>query len=72
MSKVTRWFPPEVKPVHIGSYETRRYEQSEEMYCSWWNGRYWALDSFLHGETEYIAPSIEQDRPWRGLKEKPE
>ena len=60
--KVTQWFQPEEKPVHVGWYESEGYTV---YHYWWWNGECWTFpqDGFICSH---------QDRTWRGLAEKPE
>lgn len=72
--KLTRWFPHGKKPVHVGSYETRRTAFDPVIVTSWWNGKQWLLDTRAHHKPAraFAIRSTYQDRPWRGLREKPE
>lgn len=60
MSIYTDWFPPKVKPVHIGLYECRCCGMK-----FWWDGAIWWIES-------KSFPSRLQKFSWRGLKEKAE
>ena len=60
MNIFTDWFPPEVKPVHVGLYECRCCYQKY-----WWDGTKWWIKS------KTVRSAI-QKISWRGLKEKPE
>lgn len=72
MPKLTSWFPPDDKPVHIGSYETRRSENDLKIYPCWWDGQGWLLDECLHRTPRFtLKYSDDQNRPWRGLKVNP-
>ncbi len=70
--KLTPWFPPDVKPVHIGWYHTGVAAKcpindvKSEANCNWWwNGSHWtAFDG--------CAPIYNQNRYWRGLAENTE
>ena len=60
MSRFTKWFPPEIKPVHKGLYECQ---------CCylkfWWDGATWWTAS-------KAWKSFNQKITWRGLREKAE
>jgi hypothetical protein len=71
---LTPWFPPEVKPVHVGAYRTR-WIGDRELY-SWWNGRYWGLSMTTPraaariSERQYPGGTpLAQDKRWCGLTE---
>lgn len=67
----TDWFPPDVKPVHVGFYESGgfqsqpwAYEPGEETIRFYWDGHLW-----LGAEGGYIVER--QGRWWRGLAHDP-
>lgn len=60
----TNWFPPEVKPVHIGMYEIRNRDGFGIEWWAYWNGEKWV---FLR-HPDWVL--MDQDREWRGLKRK--
>lgn len=62
--KLTPWFPPEVKPVHVGWYE-RQHLAGFFHFFTWWNGEY-----FQCSEDEPDCAFC-QNQPWRGLAEPP-
>lgn len=63
MKRRTKEFPPQIKPVHIGWYET-----SSTVPAVWWAMRYWSGDWWMHEKTGgEKAVSYEQNRYWRGL-----
>jgi len=69
--KLTPWFPPEVKPVHVGYYETGidyRHPESEKggksIFLWWFDGKNWV-------DASRAYKCSEQNRYWRGLAEKP-
>ena len=68
MKKYTNWFPPEIKPVHIGVYEV-----FDEGSYAFWSGKHWGwtVSSVATATTlkEHIEGSI-QSRTWRGLTKK--
>jgi hypothetical protein len=61
--KKTDWFPPEIKPVHVGLYQCK-YEESGAWITSsylWkWDGLVWRFE-----DTNQLC--LEQNRKWRGL-----
>ena len=61
--KKTGWFPSDVKPVHVGLYETKaNKDQIKRSPWLWyWTGRYWTMA----GVSE--IPATVQARVWRGL-----
>lgn len=61
--KLTEWYPPEIKPVHVGYYQ-RRYVFGL-LYKEWWTGQKWT------SSTTDTTPCTCQHLPWRGLAEKP-
>lgn len=78
MKAKTDWFPPEVKPVYPGVYPTRLLTAPTGLWLlegwSRWDGKEWA-PQYLTMEAAACtraAPSIMQNRQWRGLAENPE
>jgi hypothetical protein len=66
--KMTRWFSVNIKPVHVGVYETNlnRY-----MGYSFWNGKYWSdTSSKLDMERHHKERRGMQKKKWRGFTEK--
>lgn len=64
---LTPWFPPEIKPVHVGRYQTEC--QTGDYFVNYWGRQQ------VHYEADGdrgCDPCVIQDRPWRGLKEKAE
>lgn len=72
--KLTPWFPPEVKPVHIGVYETAEPNLDSECFQHW-NGSFWGLcsSSARYAATNGQANGFSgfQQTMWRGLAKKP-
>lgn len=70
--ELTDWFPADVKPVHIGVYETRRAGAPGTIivYPAKWNGMEWLWDceSVAHAEKQHSVSEYQQ-REWRGLTE---
>jgi hypothetical protein len=66
--KMTRWFPVETKPVHVGVYET---DLAGYLGYSYWNGKYWSDTSYkLDMERSTKGRPGMQNKEWRGFKEK--
>jgi hypothetical protein len=61
--KTTKWFPADVKPVHVGWYERRAECVPDYTYMAWWSG-----DCFTTGGKNGLIYAA--DREWRGLAEK--
>ena len=66
--KMTRWFPVNIKPVHVGVYET---DLAGYLGYSYWNGKYWSdTSSKLDMELRFKGRRGMQKKKWRGFKEK--
>lgn len=77
MSKVTQWFPANIKPVHIGLYNASIAGNTRLMRL--WNGRYWSRGFYpevMNGSEIKRAKKskyrLQDCVKWRGLAEKPE
>ena len=71
MSKMTRWFPPHIKPCRTGVYETKglhKLPRTSSTY-SRWNGLEWSNSSYLthHIELHYTSYGAYQNKYWRGF-----
>ena len=72
MSKMTKWFPPHIKPVREGVYEVSfKYwpKKDAPMYATW-NGSRWSVwshfkDDMYHARFLYA----DQGKYWRGFTE---
>jgi hypothetical protein len=70
MNKLTEWFPPSIKPVHVGPYQ-RKFE--DYVSYAWWDGESFSVGQFsptafgMYGHPR----SSYQNRLWRGLAVKP-
>ena len=66
--QLTDWFPPEIKPVHVGVYQTD--------FCGYahWNGKKWGYGrlSPLDAKTCAVYRSAIQNKSWRGLNFNPQ
>jgi hypothetical protein len=66
--KMTEWFPVNIKPVHVGVYET---DLAGYLGYSYWNGKYWSDTSYkLDMERVIKRRRGMQNKEWRGFKEK--
>jgi hypothetical protein len=63
------WFPPEIKPVHVGVYQV----WNSRIYA-YWNGKKWcwAMRSVNEAKSFRITDGADQYKEWRGLAEKPD
>jgi hypothetical protein len=73
--KLTPWFPADVKPVHVGLYETDCYNTCQKSY-QFWNGEYWGLQCFEEDIKPFFPERAKNKSRyqyvcWRGLAEKP-
>ena len=74
MDKMTDWFPPHIKPVHIGVYEikyTSKVAYGSNMYATW-NGEKWSSGSYNLCDKYHQLFNANQDKHWRGFTEKQE
>lgn len=72
--KTTDWFPADIKPVHVGVYETKSPVFNQPGRFSFWSGKKWSaafFDRFAARNHADISTRF-QERKWRGLAEKPE
>lgn len=58
----TDWFPPEIKPAHVGVYEIRNRDGYGIEWWAKWDGKQWVYT--VRPDTSLM----DQDREWRGLK----
>jgi len=63
--KMTHWFPVNIKPVHVGVYET---DLAGYLGYSYWNGKWWC-DTAQKPGLAGKRPGM-QKKKWRGFKEK--
>jgi len=72
--KTTDWFPADIKPVHVGMYETKSpiLKDQPGWFC-YWNGTSWcsSYQTMQHAYVFREFTSSFQDRKWRGLAEEP-
>jgi hypothetical protein len=59
-AQMTEWYPPEIKPVRVGMYDTLTSFRQ----LMWWNGIAWCV-----GDAAQSAWM--QDRHWSGLAADP-
>jgi hypothetical protein len=71
---LTEWFPPHVKPMHVGLYDVDLSGDGAYRGASYWDGRRWCYahdwDSSGVGDRS-PAPDGMQPRYWRGLATEP-
>lgn len=76
---LTDWFPPDVKPVHIGIYRTRmftHYTDGVPQYgnegLSHWDGARWGNTARYDTPIPYEELSgADQNKMWRGIASGP-
>ncbi|TXD58891.1 hypothetical protein FUT88_13535 [Ralstonia sp. TCR112] len=71
MSKLTEWFPGELKPVRPGLYE-RKYLQVTggfRAWLEWFDGKEWHHRKPEAGDD---LACLNQERQWRGLANEPQ
>jgi len=71
MSKMTRWFPPHIKPCRTGVYQIKftpkGSSESYDPFYATWNGKKWSCISYnLWGENHKQFDSL-QSKYWRGF-----
>lgn len=72
--QLTPWFPAEVKPVHVGVYEVRRFYWDGGVMDDVrlrWNGNGWVYAHEHHGARSGDYASVWLCDTWRGLRSKP-
>ena len=73
MKKMTKWFPPHIKPARKGVYEVKFTPKGlyESYFYAMWNGKRWSRVAtyeemaFFHSNFDAL-----QNKYWRGFKEK--
>ena len=72
MSEMTKWFPPHIKPVREGIYEIKYTPKNlhvSDMYATW-NGARWSVGSYNRWDYNHTDFDGNQNKYWRGFKEK--
>lgn len=65
--KLSQWHTKNVKPVHIGLYQTKVI-CGKYIYWSWWNGEHWATGSLSDHSAIALRDSTgAQEKQWRGV-----
>lgn len=70
--KLTPWYPPSVKPMRPGVYQTTFFP-----YCVWlklysrWSGTCWFWQCPNKRDAATTTKVGDQDKHWRGLAEEP-
>lgn len=67
--KLTSWFPPSIKPVHVGMYKTHLWGKSA--WCYWSGGWGWASKNFALANKSRGHVGAVQNKTWRGLASNP-
>jgi hypothetical protein len=73
--KFTPWFPPEIKPVHVGVYPIKMPYTLGEGFA-YWSGVHWGNYqrspelAQTYGDGNDLCTT--QNKVWRGLAEKPD
>lgn len=69
--QLTPWFPAEVKPVHVGLYQTTF--GVIKIGWSYWDGKKWGLEFPQKRMAKFHSPGTDgnQYKKWRGLRSKP-
>lgn len=74
--RLTRIFPPNIKPVHIGVYSTTSRRSCGFRIYQHWNGESWGMtcstidEALREGTHIFRHSSIFQNNYWRGCTEK--
>lgn len=78
MAKTTEWFPPNIKPTHVGIYQVQKVGWGKsvslgDVMYSHWNGKRWSPQQFLISDIERRKrwKANFQNKTWRGLADKP-
>ena len=75
--KLTPWFPADVKPVHEGDYEVKRYRSGGfgkmRPHRLTWDGEDWryAHDFEKARKSDFASMKASDGDMWRGLAEEP-
>lgn len=70
-TKLTPWYPPEIKPVREGVYEVKSVRRPDFTLFSYWTGQNWLCAAFSKIKaSEAEHNSIYPKKTWRGLTEK--
>ena len=73
MSKMTKWFPPHIKPVREGVYEVKfsNVPLGKRLMYARWNGKEWSNFAYKkHDDSLNDCVSAVQKKHWRGFTEK--
>ena len=70
MRRYTEWFPPEIKPVRVGVYETSLMSGWHLCGFTYWDGNMWSNQQLwpktAYKQRDYKVDAL-QAKPWRGL-----
>jgi len=72
MKEMTPWFPPHIKPMHKGVYEIKYTGKGSHESYMWatWNGNKWSSGSYNLWDEYHKQFDANQNKYWRGFKEK--
>lgn len=70
MSKYSQWFPPRVKPVHVGVYQTWFVSPMDGGFSKW-DGKKWLSEMGTVARADKDDEIGNQKKYWRGLAVKP-
>lgn len=67
--KMTPWFPPHIKPVHVGVYPVKFGDDGDICYAAW-NGNKWSwFELSPRGQRFRNFQFTNQNKYWRGFIE---
>lgn len=70
--ELTPWFPPHIKPVHVGVWDVADGSHFRAPWFKKWDGRYWYTGGRTVSEANRVTEySILEEFSWRGLARKP-
>ena len=70
-TKLTPWYPPEIKPVRVGVYKIKISANNSFDLYSHWTGQRWLHTAWSPARaSEAKGNSLYQNKTWRGLTEK--
>lgn len=77
MNNLTKWFPPDIKPVHVGVYNVNNVNPKDpaamcHLYA-YWDGKRWGIsefspeDAYFYKDDHFVNSQANQNKYWRGL-----
>lgn len=77
MDKLTNWFSPDVKPVHVGAYNISNVNPEDpcatNRLFAYWDGKRWGIsefspeDAYFYRNDNFVNSGASQEKYWRGL-----